>query len=111
MNDTGKIEESSEVPRIATFGLGGCTATALIFEKRGQERIFLQHYDPWHQETGKVQLKKEVKEQVAEGGQIIGAIIMTPGEWQKNERDEKWEMIPKNNELVEEYFSSIGHAS
>lgn len=89
MNDEGQVTVASgEKGRIATFGLGGCTAVGVVATfPDGTRRAHVQHYDPFRkrQEASdqssleEMILGREADEGGYKNATRIDAAIMVPG--------------------------------
>lgn len=86
---------------IGTFGLGGCTAVAVILENPGsplERTAVMAHYSPlaigvqMHERLGLL------LRQHWSPGQQARAYIMVPGEWQRDDATGKYVMLPRVSE-------------
>lgn len=84
--------------RIATFGLGGCTAVCALAEKDGNWVGYIQHYPPIQREESMKALE-HFRNSVS--GDIQAVAIMSPGEWVKDDQTGKWTMVFKDSGLAD----------
>lgn len=96
-----------EEKKIATFGLSGCTAVAVVSEfADGTKRGYIQHYSPLGDQLSGLVLRREM------GGGAASPVsckmvIMTPGEYCKDP-DGKWIMTPISQERVDNLIVESG---
>lgn len=89
-----------EEQRIATFGLGGCTAVAIAAElPDGSRKGYIQHYSPLNRRLSADILADATSRFVTEGAMSTRVVVMTPGEWTLDPAD-KWGMKPKDDVLT-----------
>lgn len=89
-----------EEKRIATFGLGGCTAVAIAAElPDGSRRGYVQHYSPLNGSFSADMLADATSRLAAEGATSTRVVVMTPGEWTLDPAD-KWGMKPADDVLA-----------
>ena len=101
MDEYGSITVvSGEKKKIATYGLGGCTAVAVVSEfADGTKRGYVQHYSPLEDRLSGLMLRREM------GGEQQSPVrckmvIMTPGEYYQDP-DGKLIMTPISQECVD----------
>lgn len=86
-----------EEKRIATFGLLGCTAAALVTERvDGQRRGYMQHYSFSGEDAGVRALAEELRVN-AQGIKVARLVIMTPGRMGSSG---KFPLEPTNGKLA-----------
>lgn len=100
MDQRGDIAVArGEEKRIATFGLGGCTAVAIAAElPDGTHRGYVQHYNPTNHQLGASMLAEATDRLATDGASNVRAVVMTPGEWTQDPAA-KYAMNPKD-ELI-----------
>ncbi len=101
MDARGDITAANgEEKRIATFGLGGCTAVAIAAElPDGTRKGYVQHYSPLNRQLGASMLAEAANDFAMEGATNVRTVIMTPGEWTQDP-SAKWAMKPKDDLLA-----------
>lgn len=109
MNEFGCIEfpaDTDEKAKIATFGLGGCTAVAVVSEyPDGRKSGYIQHFDPLHKLVAEIKLHDHL-----EGGHDATSrriVVMTPGDW-RQDSEGQWAMAP-NDELMVDNLLQAGN--
>jgi hypothetical protein len=102
MDARGEVAVSAdEERRIATFGLGGCTAVAVAAEYAdGTRKGYVQHYSPLNKLVSADMLAQAAADIEVPGEPVsTRAVIMTPGEWSVNPA-KKYTMEPKDTLLT-----------
>ena len=104
------VARTGEEKRIATFGLGGCTAVAVAGQLGdGSRKGYVQHYSPSGRDLSILALARSANLFATQGAKLVRAVVMTPGEWVKGS-DEKWTMVPQEEPLVETLTRTIEDA-
>lgn len=97
-----------EEKKIATFGLSGCTAVAVVSEfADGTKRGYIQHYSPLGDQLSGLVLRREMGGGGAASPVSCKMVIMTPGEYCKDP-DGKWIMTPISQERVDNLIVESG---
>jgi hypothetical protein len=109
MDEYGSITVvSGEKKKIATYGLGGCTAVAVISEfADGTKRGYIQHYSPLGDQLSGLVLRREMGGVEQQSPVSCKMVIMTPGEYCKDP-DGKWIMTPISQERVDNLIVESG---
>lgn len=109
MDEYGSITVASgEKKKIATYGLGGCTAVAVVSEfADGTKRGYIQHYSPLGDQLSGLVLRREMGEVEQQSPVSCKMVIMTPGEHCKGP-DGKWIMTPMSQECVDNLIVESG---
>mgnify|MGYP000550530913 CR=1 FL=1 len=84
MDEYGSITVvSGEKKKIATYGLLGCTAVAVVSEfPDGMKRGYIQHYSPLGEQLSGLVLRREMGGVEQQSPVSCKMVIMTPGEYQ-----------------------------
>lgn len=97
-----------EEKKIATFGLSGCTAVAVVSEfPDGTKRGYIQHYSPLGEQLSSLVLRREMGGVEQQSPVSCKMVIMTPGEYHKDP-DGKWIMMPRSQERVDNLIVESG---
>ena len=97
-----------EEKKIATFGLSGCTAVAVVSEfPDGTKRGYIQHYSPLGEQLSSLVLRREMGGVEQQSPVSCKMVIMTPGEHCKDP-DGKWIMTPRSQERVDNLIVESG---
>lgn len=97
-----------EEKKIATFGLSGCTAVAVVSEfPDGTKRGYIQHYSPLGNQLSGLVLRREMGGVEQQSPVSCKMVIMTPGEYHKDP-DGKWIMMPRSQERVDNLIAESG---
>lgn len=97
-----------EEKKIATFGLSGCTAVAVVSEfPDGTKRGYIQHYSPLGDQLSGLVLRREMGGVEQQSPVSCKMVIMTPGEHCKDP-DGKWIMTPRSQERVDNLIVESG---
>ena len=97
-----------EEKKIATFGLSGCTAVAVVSEfPDGTKRGYIQHYSPLGDQLSGLVLRGEMGGVEQQSPVSCKMVIMTPGEYCKDP-DGKWIMTPISQERVDNLIVESG---
>ena len=97
-----------EEKKIATFGLSGCTAVAVVSEfADGTKRGYIQHYSPLGDQLSGLVLRGEMMEIEQQSLVSCKIVIMTPGELREGP-DGKWIMMPRSQECVDNLIAESG---
>ena len=97
-----------EEKKIATFGLSGCTAVAVVSEfADGTKRGYIQHYSPLGDQLSGLVLRREMGGVEQQSPVSCKMVIMTPGEHCKDP-DGKWIMTPISQERVDNLIVKSG---
>jgi hypothetical protein len=97
-----------EEKKIATFGLSGCTAVAVVSEfPDGTKRGYIQHYSPLGDQLSGLVLRREMGGVEQQSPVSCKMVIMTPGEHCKDP-DGKWIMMPRSQERVDNLIVESG---
>ena len=109
MDEYGSIAVvSGEKKKIATYGLGGCTAVAVVSEfADGTKRGYIQHYSPLGDQLSGLVLRREMGGVEQQSPVSCKMVIMTPGEYCKDP-DGKWIMTPISQERVDNLIVESG---
>lgn len=109
MDEYGSIAVvSGEKKKIATYGLGGCTAVAVVSEfPDGTKRGYIQHYSPLGDQLSGLVLRREMGGVEQQSPVSCKMVIMTPGEYCKDP-DGKWIMTPISQERVDNLIVESG---
>ena len=109
MDEYGSIAVvSGEKKKIATYGLGGCTAVAVVSEfADGTKRGYIQHYSPLGDQLSGLVLRREMGGVEQQSPVSCKMVIMTPGEHCKDP-DGKWIMTPISQERVDNLIVESG---
>lgn len=109
MDEYGSITVvSGEKKKIATCGLGGCTAVAVVSEfADGTKRGYIQHYSPLGDQLSGLVLRGEMREVEQQSPVSCKMVIMTPGEYYKDP-DGKWIMTPMFQRRVDNLITESG---
>ena len=109
MDEYGSIAVvSGEKKKIATYGLGGCTAVAVVSEfADGTKRGYIQHYSPLGDQLSGLVLRREMGGVEQQSPVSCKMVIMTPGEYHKDP-DGKWIMTPTSQERVDNLIVESG---
>lgn len=109
MDSQGDITAASgEEKKIATYGLSGCTAVAVVSEfPDGTKRGYIQHYSPLGDQLGGLVLRREMGGVEQQSPVSCKMVIMTPGEYRKD-YDGKWIMTPISQERVDNLIVESG---
>ena len=109
MDEYGSITVvSGEKKKIATYGLGGCTAVAVVSEfADGTKRGYIQHYSPLGDQLSGLVLRREMGGVEQQSPVSCKMVIMTPGEYCKDP-DGKWIMTPISQERVDNLIVESG---
>lgn len=100
MDSYGRVEaRPSETVKIATFGLSGCTAAAIVAEyPDGRKSAHVQHFSPLGRGLSEAVFQKEmIESQDAVSRKVV---VMTPGQYTQDSEG-KWVMTPKDQALVD----------
>jgi hypothetical protein len=100
MDSYGRVEaRPSETVKIATFGLSGCTAAAIVAEyPDGRKSAHVQHFSPLGRGLSEALFQKEmIESQDAVSRKVV---VMTPGQYTQDSEG-KWVMTPKDQALVD----------
>ena len=102
MDEYGSITVvSGEKKKIATYGLGGCTAVAVVSEfADGTKRGYVQHYSPLEDRLSGLMLRREMGGVEQQSPVSCKMVIMTPGEYYQDP-DGKLIMTPISQECVD----------
>lgn len=99
---------SGENKKIATYGLEGCTAVAVVSEfADGTKRGYIQHYPPLGEQLSGLVLRREMGGVERLSPVRCKMVIMTPGEYCKDP-DGKWIMMPMSQEHVDSLIIESG---
>jgi hypothetical protein len=96
---------------IATFGLCGCTAVAVVLENpdNSAEHVgIIAHYSPLAINARLYNRLRTLLQQHGASGWKATAYIVTPGQWSKSDEG-KYSMLPKDD-LVTSLLTSVLHA-
>lgn len=97
-----------EEKKIATFGLSGCTAVAVVSEfPDGTKRGYIQHYSPLGDQLSGLVLRGEMGGVEQQSPVSCKMVIMTPGEHCKDP-DGKLIMTPISQERVDNLIVESG---
>lgn len=100
MDSYGRVEaRPSETVKIATFGLSGCTAAAIVAEyPDGRKSAHVQHFSPLGRELSRAVFQREI----IESQDVVSrkVVVMTSGQYTQDSEG-KWVMTPKNQALVD----------
>ena len=97
-----------EEKKIATYGLSGCTAVAVVSEfADGTKRGYIQHYSPLGDQLVGLVLRREMGGVEQQSPVSCKMVIMTPGEYRKDP-DGKWIMTPISQERVDNLIVESG---
>lgn len=97
-----------EEKKIATFGLSGCTAVAVVSEfPDGTKRGYIQHYSPLGEQLSSLVLRREMGGVEQQSPVSCKMVIMTPSEYHKDP-DGKWIMMPRSQERVDNLIVESG---
>lgn len=109
MDEYGSIAVvSGEKKKIATYGLVGCTAVAVVSEfADGTKRGYIQHYSPLGDQLSGLVLRREMGGVEQQSPVSCKMVIMTPGEYHKDP-DGKWIMTPTSQERVDNLIVESG---
>ncbi len=109
MDSQGDITAApGEEKKIATWGLSGCTAVAVVSEfADGTKRGYIQHYSPLGDQLGGLVLRREMGGVEQQSPVSCKMVIMTPGEYCKDP-DGKWIMTPMFQECVDNLIVESG---
>lgn len=93
MDDYGSVDiHSGDMAKIATFGLGGCTAVAVVSEYLdGNKSAHVQHFSPICQELSESVFRSVMTK--SQGVVSRKVVVMVPGQWVESSGD-RWMMIP-----------------
>jgi len=109
MDSQGDITAApGEEKKIATWGLSGCTAVAVVSEfADGTKRGYIQHYSPLGDQLSGLVLHREMRGVEQQSPVSCKMVIMTPGEYYKDP-DGKWIMTPRSQECVDNLITESG---
>ena len=97
-----------ENKKIATYGLEGCTAVAVVSEfADGTKRGYIQHYPPLGEQLSGLVLRREMGGVERLSPVRCKMVIMTPGEYRKDS-DGRWIMTPMFQEHVDNLIAGSG---
>lgn len=97
-----------EEKKIATFGLSGCTAVAVVSEfADGTKRGYIQHYSPLGDQLSGLVLREEMRGVAQQSPVSSRMVVMTPGELREGP-DGKWIMTPVSQERVDNLIVESG---
>ena len=103
MNSVSEIASSDqEVKRIATFGLCGCSAVVSLFQTELGYSAVLGHFDPIQaeRELGEGSLGQLHNHLAGHAHEQATVLILTPGDWQKDDESGKYTLEPKQMDIV-----------
>ncbi len=98
IGNNSQIVLDADDKRIATYGLGGCTAVCALAKKDGNWVGYIQHYPPRRREESMKALE-HFRNSVS--GDIQTVAIMSPGEWVEDDQTGKWTMVFKDSGLAD----------
>lgn len=109
MDSQGGITAASgEEKKIATLGLSGCTAVAVVSEfADGTKRGYIQHYSPLGDQLSGLVLRREMGGVEQQSPVSCKMVIMTPGEYCQDP-DGKLIMTPISQERVDNLIVESG---
>ena len=97
-----------ENKKIATYGLEGCTAVAVVSEfADGTKRGYIQHYPPLGEQLSGLVLRREMGGVERLSPVRCKMVIMTPGEYRKDS-DGRWIMTPMFQKCVDNLIVESG---